>query len=144
VVILAIKTIKVYIFGNNKNLVFFINFLILFISLLIISIFLFFHLSSPYNNAFLFLSVLNFIINNSQLLLSTNIYDHVLLQNINAENNIEDRSYSSSNQIISINKNIIDNSDVVILGAWIPINSSISLEHLKGEEEQKKSNTDSS
>ncbi|HEX2405659.1 MAG TPA: hypothetical protein VHJ38_00505 [Nitrososphaeraceae archaeon] len=59
-----------------------------------------------------------------------------MLQNINAENNIEDRSYSSSNQIISINKNIIDNSDVVILGAWIPINNSISLEHLKGEKQK--------
>ena len=80
---------------------------------------------------------MDFIVNNSKLLLSTNTYDHDLLQNINAENNIEDRNYSSSNQIISINKNIIDNSDVVILGAWIPINNSISLEHLKGEEEQK-------
>jgi hypothetical protein len=91
-------------------------------------------------------SVLDFIVNNSKLLLSTNTYDHDLLQNINAENNIKDRNYSSSssNQIISINKNIIDNTDIVILGAWIPINSSISLEHLKGEEEQKKSNTDSS
>ena len=83
-------------------------------------------------------SVLDFIVNNSKLLLSTNTYDHDLLQNINAENNIEDRNYNSSNQIISINKNIIDNSDdFVILGTWIPKNNSISLEHLKGEEEQK-------
>ncbi len=84
---------------------------------------------------------MDFIVNNSKLLLLTNLYDHDLLQNINAENNIEDRNYnssSSSNQIISINKNIIDNSDdFVILGAWIPKNNSISLEHLKGEEEQK-------
>jgi hypothetical protein len=83
---------------------------------------------------------LDFIVNNSKLLLLTNLYDHDLLQNINAENNIEDRNYnssSSSNQIISINKNIIDNNDVVILGAWIPKNNSISLEHLKGEEQQK-------
>ena len=92
---------------------------------------------SQYNNTFLFFSVLDFIVNNSQLLLSTNTYDHDLLQNINAENNIEDRNYNSSNQTISINKNIIDNSDVVILGAWTPINNSLILQHLKGEEQQK-------
>ena len=120
---------------------FFINFLILLTSF-IISIFLFFQLPSQYHYTFLFSSsVLDFIVNNSKLLLLTNLYDHDLLQNINAENNIEDRNYnssSSSNQIISINKNIIDNSDdFVILGAWIPKNNSISLEHLKGEEEQK-------
>jgi hypothetical protein len=80
---------------------------------------------------------LDFIVNNSQLLLSTNSYDdHDLLQSINAENNIEDRKYnSSSNQTISINNNVID-SDVVVLGAWTPINNSIGLEHLKGEEQK--------
>ena len=62
-----------------------------------------------------------------------NAYDHDLLQNINAENNIEDRNYSSSNQIISINKNIIDNRNVVILGVWTPINNSLILQNLKEE-----------
>ncbi|HLN34657.1 MAG TPA: hypothetical protein VK250_05175 [Nitrososphaeraceae archaeon] len=76
---------------------------------------------------------MNFIANNSMLLLSTNTYDHNLLQNINAENNIEDRNYSSSNQIIPINKNIIDNSNVVILGVWTPINNSLILQNLKEE-----------
>ncbi|HET9806490.1 MAG TPA: hypothetical protein VFP49_06260, partial [Nitrososphaeraceae archaeon] len=66
-------------------------------------------------------------------MLSTNTYDHDLLQNINAENDIEDRNYNSSNQTISINKNII-NSDVVILGAWTPINNSLILQHLKEEQ----------
>jgi len=93
---------------------------------------------SQNKNTFLFFSVLDFIVNNSQLLLSTNTYNYYYwLQNINAENNIEDRNYNSSgNQTISINKNFIDNSNVVILGAWTPINNSISLEHLKGEEQK--------
>ena len=116
---------------------FFINFLILFISI-IITFFLFSHLSSQHNT-FLF-STVNFIINNVKLLLlSINEYDHDLLQSINAENNIEDKSYSSSSrsgQTISINKNNIDNSDVVILGAWTPINNSLALHYLKGEEQK--------
>ena len=68
-------------------------------------------------------------------MLSPNTYDdHDSIQNIKAENNIEDGNYNSSgNQTGSINKNFIDNSNVIILGAWIPINNSISLEHLKGE-----------
>jgi hypothetical protein len=81
----------------------------------------------------------NFIINNVKLLLlSINEYDHDLLQSINAENNIEDKSYSSniSGQTISINKNVIDNSNVVILGAWTPINNSLALQYLKGEEQK--------
>ena len=116
---------------------FFINYLLLVISLLIISVFLFSHLSSQHNS-FLF-SIVNFIINNVKLLLlSINDYDHDLLPSINAENNIEDKSYSSSisGQTISINKNNIDNSDVVILGAWTPINNSLALQYLKGEEQK--------
>ncbi len=83
---------------------------------------------------------MNFIINNVKLLLlSINEYDHDLLQSIDAENNIEDKSYSSSRSahIISINKNNIVNSDVVILGAWTPINNSLALQYLKGEEQKK-------
>jgi hypothetical protein len=80
---------------------------------------------------------LDFIVNNSQLLLSINTYDHDLLQNINAENNIENRNYnSSSHQTISIDKNVIDDG-IVILGAWTPINNSLILQNLKGEEQQK-------
>jgi hypothetical protein len=115
---------------------FFINFLILFISLLIITLCLFFHLPSQHNT-FLFFSVWDFIVNNSQLLLLTNTYDHDLLQNINAENNIENRNYnSSSHQTISIDKNVIDDG-IVIIGAWTPINNSLILQHLKGDEQQK-------
>jgi hypothetical protein len=115
---------------------FFINFLILYISLLIISFFLFFQLPSQHNT-FLF-SLLDFIVNNSQLLLSTNTHDHDLLQNINAENNIEDRNYNSSNQTISINRNLVDNDndDIVVVGAWAPLNNSLILQHLKGEEQK--------
>ena len=116
---------------------FFINFLILFISLLIITLFLFFQLPSKHNT-FLFFSVLDFIVNNSQLLLSINIDDYDLVQNINAEINIEDRNYnSSSHQTISIDKNVIDDDGIVILGAWTPINNSLILQNLKGEEQQK-------
>ena len=123
---------------------FFINFLLLLTSLIIITLFLFFHLSSQYNT-FLF-SILDFIINNAKLLLlSTNIYDYDLLQNINAENNIEIRNNnSSSNQTFSINQNVAEN---VVVGAWTPINflksipfieypNSLILQYLKGEEQK--------
>ncbi|HET9807630.1 MAG TPA: hypothetical protein VFP49_12030 [Nitrososphaeraceae archaeon] len=70
-------------------------------------------------------------------MLSINTYDHDLLQNINAENNIENRNYnSSSHQTISIDKNVIDDG-IVIIGAWTPINNSLILQHLKGDEQQK-------
>lgn len=96
------------------------NFLILFISLLIIlGFFLFFHLSSQLYT-FLF-SILDFILNNSQLLLIlTNTDDYDLIQNINAENDIENRYNDSSNPTISINRNLVDNDNVVV-GAWTPI-----------------------
>ena len=79
---------------------------------------------------------MDFIIYNVQLLLlSTNTDNYDWLQNIKAENIIND--YNTQNQIISINKNnhhntIDDNS----IGAWAPLNSSSILQHLKGEEQK--------
>ena len=74
---------------------------------LIITFFLFFHLYSQGNNTVVF-SILDFIINNVQLLLSSNnTYSYDLLQNINAENIIENKKYDVKKQIISLNKNII-------------------------------------
>jgi hypothetical protein len=96
-----------------------------------ISIFLFFHLYSQGNT--IVISVFDFIINNVQLLLvSINEYDHDLLQNINAENNNEDKNIhnSKNNQTISINK------DIIFVGAWTPINNSLALQHLKGEDKK--------
>ena len=78
-------------------------------------------------------SIFNFIINNVKLLLlSNNTYDHDLLQNIKAENNIEDKRYigKRTNQTISINK------DIIFVGAWTPINNSLALQYLEGEDQK--------
>ena len=84
---------------------------------------------------FLF-SILDFIINNSQLLLLlTNTDDYDLIQNINAENDIENRDNDSNNPTISINRNLVDNDNDVVVGAWAPINNSFILQHLKGEKQ---------
>ena len=111
-----------------------INFLFLVISL-IITFFLFFHLYSQGNNTFVF-SILDFIINNVQLLLLSNNTDNYdLLQNINAENII--KNHNSKKQIISINKNYHHDVDEYIsIGAWVPLNNSLILQHLKGEEQK--------
>jgi hypothetical protein len=113
---------------------FFINFLLLVISL-IITFFLFFHWYSQGNNTFVF-SILDFIINNVQLLLlSNNIDNYDLLQNINAENVIN--LNNSKKQNISINKNYHHDPDEYIsIGAWVPLNNSLILLHLKGEEQK--------
>ena len=113
---------------------FFINFLLLVISL-IITIFLFFHLYSQGNNTFVF-SILDFIINNVQLLLLSNNTDNYdLLQNINAENVI--KNHNSEKQINSINKNYHHNADEYIsIGAWVPLNNGLILQQLKGEEQK--------
>ena len=102
---------------------------------LIITFFLFFHLYSQGNNTFVF-SILDFIINNVQLLLLSNNTDsYDLLQNINAENVIN--NYNSEKQIISINKNYHHDADEYIsIGAWVPLNKSLILQHLKGEEQK--------
>jgi hypothetical protein len=66
---------------------------------LIITFFLFFHLISQGYNTFVF-SILDFIINNVQLLLLSNNTDNYdLLQNINAENVI--KNHNSKKQIIN-------------------------------------------
>ena len=113
---------------------FFINFLLLVISL-IITFFLFFHLYSQGNNTFVF-SILDFIINNVQLLLLSNNTDsYDLLQNINAENVIN--NHNSEKQINSINKNYHHDTDEYIsIGAWVPLNNSLILQYLKGEEQK--------
>ena len=113
---------------------FFISFLLLVISL-IITFFLFFHLISQGYNTFVF-SILDFIINNVQLLLLSNNTDNYdLLQNINAENVI--KNHNSKKQIISINKNHHHDADEYInIGAWVPLNNSFILQHLKGEEQK--------
>ena len=113
---------------------FFISFLLLVISL-IITFFLFFHLISQVYNTFVF-SILDFIINNVQLLLLSNNTDNYdLLQNINAENVI--KNHNSKKQIISINKNHHHDADEYIsIGAWVPLNNSFILQHLKGEEQK--------
>jgi len=112
-----------------------INVLLLVISL-IITFFLFFHLYSQGYNTFVFY-ILDFIINNVQLLLllnNTDIYD--LLQNINAENVI--KNHNSKKQIISINNNNNnhDADEYISIGAWVPLNKSLILQHLKGEEQK--------
>ena len=112
---------------------FFTNFLLLVISL-IITFFLFFHLYSQYNT-FVF-SILDFIINNVQLLLlSNNTYSYDLLQNIIAEKGIN--NHNSEKQIISINKNYYHDTDEYIsIGAWVPLNNGLILQQLKGEEQK--------
>jgi hypothetical protein len=102
---------------------------------LIITFFLFFHLISQGYNTFVF-SILDFIINNVQLLLLSNNTDNYdLLQNINAENVI--KNHNSKKQIISINKNHHHDADEYInIGAWVPLNNSFILQHLKGEEQK--------
>ena len=118
---------------------FFTNFLLLVISL-IITFFLFFHLYSQGNNTFVF-SILDFIINNVQLLLLSNNTDsYDLLQNINAENIIN--NHNSEKQIISINKNYHHDTDEYIsIGAWVPLNNSLILQHLKRNEQKNAINT---
>ena len=107
---------------------------------LIITSFLFFHLYSQGNNTLVF-SILDFIINNVQLLLLSNNTDsYDLLQNINAENVINNSN--SEKQIISINKNYHHDADEYIsIGAWIPLNNGFILQHLKGEEQKTALNT---
>ena len=99
---------------------------------------MFFHLYSQGNNTFVF-SILNFIINNVELLLLSNNTDNYdLLPNINAENIIENNKYEIKKQTISINKNKNNHHDVdeyISIGAWVPLNN--SLQHLKGEEQKK-------
>ena len=103
---------------------------------LIITFFLFFHLISQGYNTFVF-SILDFIINNVQLLLLSNNTDNYdLLQNINAENVI--KNHNSKKQIISINNNNNnhDADEYISIGAWVPLNNSLILQHLKGEEQK--------
>lgn len=78
------------------------------------------------------LSILTFILNNSQLFLSTNSDNSDLLQTINAEDNIKNRN--NIEQTTPINKKIADNDFLV--GSWAILNKSLILEHLK-EKEQK-------
>jgi hypothetical protein len=113
---------------------FFINISLLLVISLIITFFLLCHLYSQ-DNTFVF-SILDFIINNVQLLLlSSNIDNYDLLQNINAENGI--KNHNSKKQIISINKNYHhDADDYISIGAWVPLNKSLILQHLKGEEQK--------
>jgi len=113
---------------------FFINISLLLVISLIITFFLLCHLYSQ-DNTFVF-SILDFIINNVQLLLlSNNIDNYDLLQNINAENGI--KNHNSKKQIISINKNYHhDADDYISIGAWVPLNKSLILQHLKGEEQK--------
>jgi hypothetical protein len=69
------------------------------------------------------------------LLLSNNTDNNDLLQNINAENNIN--NYNTQNQTISINKNNHhDTDDGIGIGAWAPLNNSLILQHLKGEQQK--------
>jgi hypothetical protein len=114
---------------------FFITFLLLLVISLTITFFLFFHLYSQGNNTYVF-SILDFIINKVQLLsLSNNTADYDLLQIINAENVI--KNYKSKKEIISTNKNYLHDADEYIsIGAWVPLNNSVILEHLKVEEQK--------
>ena len=111
---------------------FFINFLLLLV-ISFITFFLLFHLYSQ-DNTFVF-SILDFILNNIQLLLLSNNTDNYdFLQNINGENVI--KNLNSKKQIISINKNYYhDADDYISIGAWAPLKNSIILQHLKGEEQ---------
>ena len=88
-------------------------------------------------NTFVF-SILDFIINNVELLLLSNNTDsYDLLQNINAENVI--KNHNSKKQIISINNNNNNHHDAdeyINIGAWVPLNNSLILQHLKGEEQK--------
>ncbi|HJT85679.1 MAG TPA: hypothetical protein VJ697_14450 [Nitrososphaeraceae archaeon] len=60
-----------------------------------------------------------------------------LLQNINAENIFENKNYSIKNQTITKNKNNQDTSyDYISIGAWAPLNHSLILHNLKGEEQK--------
>ncbi|HEX2408869.1 MAG TPA: hypothetical protein VHJ38_16835 [Nitrososphaeraceae archaeon] len=80
---------------------------------------------------------MDFIINNVQLLLLSNNTDsYDLLQNINAENVI--KNHNSRKQIISINNNNNnhDADEYISIGAWVPLNNSLILQHLKGEEQK--------
>jgi hypothetical protein len=116
---------------------FFINFFLLLVISLIIPFCLLFHLYSQGNNTVVF-SILDFIINNVQLLLLSNNTDsYDLLQNINAENIIENKKYDVKKQIVSINKNHHhDTNDYISIGAWSPLNNSLILQHLKAEEQK--------
>ena len=116
---------------------FFINFFLLLVISLIIPFCLLFHLYSQGNNTVVF-SILDFIINNVQLLLLSNNTDsYDLLQNINAENVIENKKYDVKKQIISIKKNYHhDANDYISIGAWSPLNNSLILQHLKAEEQK--------
>ena len=89
------------------------------------------------NNTVVF-PILDFIINNVQLLLLSNNTDsYDLLQNINAENIIENKKYDIKKQIISINKKYYHNAgDYISIGAWSPLNNSLILQHLKAEEQK--------
>ena len=90
---------------------FFINSLSLSL-FLIIAFFLFFHLYSQGNT--LVFSLLDFIIYNVQLLLlSTNTDNYDWLQNIKAENIIND--YNTQHQTISINKNNHHDTDEALV-----------------------------
>ena len=80
--------------------------------------------------------ILDFIVNNVQLLLLSNNTDNYdLLPNINAENII--KNHNSKNQTISINKNNHNTNDNISIGAWAPLNNSLILQYLKGEEQKK-------
>jgi hypothetical protein len=73
-------------------------------------------------------------------LLSDNTDNDDLLQNIHAENSIENRKYDIKSQTISKSKSnkyhdTVD--DDISIGAWAPLNNSLILQHLKGEEQQK-------
>lgn len=116
---------------------FFINFFLLLVISLIIPFCLLFHLYSQGNNTVVF-SILDFIINNVQLLLLSNNTDsYDLLQNINAENVIENKKYDVKKQIVSINKKYYhDADDYISIGAWSPLNNSLILQHLKAEEQK--------
>ncbi len=97
------------------------KFLIFCISL-IITILLLFHLYSQ-SNTFV-VSISNFIINNTKsLLLSTQPANYGLLQIINAENTTNRINQDGTNDYISI-------------GAWAPLNHSLILQNLKGEEQK--------
>jgi len=100
-----------------------------------ITFFLLFHLYSQGNNTFVF-SILDFIINNvKSLLLSNNTDNYYSLENINAENVI--KNLNSKKQIISINQNYHhDANEYISIGAWVPLNNSLILQQLKGEEQK--------
>jgi hypothetical protein len=92
-------------------------------------------LYSQGNNTFVF-SILDFIINNvKSLLLSNNTDNYYSLENINAENVI--KNLNSKKQIISINQNHHhDANEYISIGAWVPLNNSLILQQLKGEEQK--------